>query len=105
MAKSIVGTLAKIATKRAMSTAAKRASADARAASPLPAMAIGLVTSMLTRRLLPVKIAGIGGILLASFITKIVLDKQDSGRSENPIPAKKLPVRARKAPKARPAKP
>ncbi len=76
MAKSIVGTVAKIAAKRAIGDVAKQSSARARASSPIPAMAIGLATSFLTKRLLPVKIAGIGGIILASVVTKLLLDRR-----------------------------
>ncbi len=98
MAKTVIGTVAKIAAKRAIGDVAKQSSARARASSPIPAMAIGLATSFLSKRLLPVKIAGIGGMILASVVTKILLDRREDIGDAKPA-AKALP-KAKLAPKA-----
>ena len=109
MAKTVVGTIAKIAAKRAIGDAARRSSAQARASSPIPAMAIGLATSFLSKRLLPVKIAGIGGVILASVVTKFLLDRRDDTAETPPkTPAKpksSAPQTARKPATKRPATP
>jgi hypothetical protein len=98
MAKTILGSVAKIATKQAIDKVARNVSAPAKSSNPIPAMAIGLATSFLAKRLLPVKIAGIGGVVIAAALTKLLLDRKE-GQEGNTATAKslaKLP-RVRKA--------
>ncbi len=105
MAKQLIGTIAKIAAKQAVRKVAGKASAPARASSPIPAMAIGLATSFLSKRLLPVKLAGIGGVVLAAVATRWLLDRKEAPGETPSAPAPKRPKPAQRAtaPSTRPA--
>jgi hypothetical protein len=100
MAKTVLGSVAKIATKRVISDAAKTATAPVRRSNPIPAMAIGLATSFLSKRLLPVKIAGIGGVVIAAALTKLLLDRKDDGADDTAKSLGKLPHAAKGAAKS-----